>query len=118
MIFIFYFFCILNLLFLYFKFDILYYLILFEGIFELIILLKISSKNIVFPFKMKYKISSVDLKNTKIYLLICSLLLILLFPLYIFNIIPYDTSTFFLCALPILFLGFISNKLKKYQIKK
>lgn len=118
MIFIFYFFCILNIFFLYFKLDIIYYLTLIEGILGLIICLKGLPKNFMFSFKNKYKITSINIKKIKIYLIIYSLLFIVLSPLYIFNIMPYDTSTFFLCALPILLLGFVSNELKKCHAKK
>lgn len=118
MIFIFYFFCILNILFLYFKLDIIYYLILLEGILGFIICLRVSTKNFIFSFKKTYEINSIDAKKIKIYLVIYSLMFMVLSPLYIFGIIPYDTSTFFLCALPIALLGVMSNKLKKYCVKK
>ena len=117
MIFIFYIFCIFNIFFLYFKLDIIYYLTLIEGILGLIICLKGLPKNSIFFFKNKYKITSTNVKKIKIYLIICSLLFVVLSPFYIFNIMPYDTSTFFLCALPILLLGFISNELKKCNAK-
>lgn len=116
MIFIFPFFCILNLILMYFnKFNTLYYITFFEGLLLLLLLYKLSTNNIFHPFKKNVFIDLINLKYIKIYLFISSLIFLISSPLYIFNILFKDTSLFVLGAVPVLFSGLIFSKLRRYN---
>ncbi|GEM_PF-3886349 len=116
MIFIFPFFCISNLILTYFyNFNVIYYITFWEGLLLILLSYKLSSNNIFYPFKKNISINFNDLKMIKNCLLASSLIFIISFPLYIFNILPMNTSFFILDSLPILLSGFIFSKLRKIK---
>lgn len=116
MIFISSFFCILNLILMYFsEFNTLYYIAFFEGLFLLLLLFKLSTNNIFYPFKKNVFIHLNSLKYIKFYLIISSLIFLISSPLYVFNIISEDTSLFILGAIPVLLSGLIFSKFRNYK---
>lgn len=106
--------CILNIFLLYFnKINILKHLFLFEGIYLMILSLKLNEHNIYYSFNKNISILKEVLKRIRLYIHISAIIYLAAFPLYSFNILPGNSIEFFVGAVPTLFSGFAIDKFRK-----